>query len=146
MLTGISAFQKPIEINVPIIPNPLVTGHQLNAHKAFRRCPGRLLIVLCTFNLRHMSRGKLVIWFVMMRHWSDMVRRLSSDFALTINPANIYMFKINDKNNTKRCDICSKLTIKTSERRQWCRSEVVTVNFEHVSPLYLVFLSLTLNK
>ena len=28
------------------------TGLKLNVHKTFRRCPGRLLNVLCTFNLR----------------------------------------------------------------------------------------------
>ena len=39
----------------------------------------------------------------------------------------------------------SKLTIKTPERRQWRRSGVFIVNFEHVSHLALAFLSLTLN-
>ena len=28
---------------------------------------------------------------------------------------------------------------------QWCRSGVFIVNFEHISPLFLVFLLLTLN-
>ena len=37
-----------------------------------------------------------------------------------------------------------KLTIKTSERRQW-RSGVFIVNFEHISHLALLFLLLTLN-
>ena len=41
--------------------------------------------------------------------------------------------------------MCSKLTIKTSERRQR-RSGVFIVNFEHISQLSLVFLLLTLNK
>ena len=31
---------------------PVDTGPKLNVHKAFRRRPGRLLNVLCTFNLR----------------------------------------------------------------------------------------------
>ena len=30
---------------------------------------------------------------------------------------NIYLFKINNKNTRKRCETCSKLTIKTPERR-----------------------------
>ena len=30
----------------------------------------------------------------------------------------IYLFKVNNKNTRKRCEICSKLTIKTPERRQ----------------------------
>ena len=36
---------------------PLDTGRKLNVHKTFRRCQGRLLNVLCTFNLRPVSRG-----------------------------------------------------------------------------------------
>ena len=30
-------------------------------------------------------------------------------------PANIYLFKVNDRNVRKRCEICSKLIIKTPE-------------------------------
>ena len=33
------------------------TGHNLNVHKTFRRCLGRLLNVLCTFNLRPLPKG-----------------------------------------------------------------------------------------
>ena len=36
---------------------PLDTGRKLNVHKASRRCPRRLLNVLCTFNLRPVSTG-----------------------------------------------------------------------------------------
>ena len=34
----------------------------------------------------------------------------------------IYMFKVNNRNSRTRCEICSKLTIKTPERRQWNRT------------------------
>ena len=36
---------------------PVDTGRKLNVHKTFRRRPGRLLNVLCTFNLRPVSTG-----------------------------------------------------------------------------------------
>ena len=36
---------------------PVDTGRKLNVYKTFRRCPGRLLNVLCTFNLRPVSTG-----------------------------------------------------------------------------------------
>ena len=36
---------------------PGYTGHKSNVHKAFRRRPRRLLIVLCTFSLRPVSVG-----------------------------------------------------------------------------------------
>ena len=39
----------------------------------------------------------------------------------------------------------SKLTIMISKQRQWRRSGVFIVNFENISHLVLVFLSLTLN-
>ena len=42
----------------PSAYNPLDTGPKMNVHKTFRRRPGRLLNVLCTFNLHSMSRGK----------------------------------------------------------------------------------------
>ena len=33
--------------------------------------------------------------------------------------ANIYPFKVNSRNTRKRCEICSTLTIKITERCQW---------------------------
>ena len=39
---------------------PVDTGRKLNVHKTFRRRPGRLLNVLCTFNLRPVSTGAFV--------------------------------------------------------------------------------------
>ena len=36
------------------------------------------------------------------------------------NPAGNCVFKVNNRNTRTRCEICSKLTIKTPERRQ-CR-------------------------
>ena len=46
---------------------------------------------------------------------------------------------------TIRYEICSKLTIKTPERRQWRYSVVFIVIFQHISRLIVVFLLLTLN-
>ena len=39
-----------------------------------------------------------------------------------------------------------RLTKKTPERRQWRRSGVFIVNFDHILHLVLVFLLLTLNN
>ena len=36
---------------------PVDTGRKLNVHNTFRRRPGRLLNVLCTFNFRPVSAG-----------------------------------------------------------------------------------------
>ena len=34
------------------------------------------------------------------------------------NPENIYMFKTNNRNTKKRCEICLKLTVETLEQCQ----------------------------
>ena len=39
---------------------PLDTGNKLNVHRTFGRRPGRLLNVLCTFNLRSLFRGLIL--------------------------------------------------------------------------------------
>ena len=72
--------------------------------------------------------------------------------TLVTCPAGDYIFKVNNRNTKTRCEICSKLTIKTPERRQWwrrsgvfkwwLRSCVFIVSFEHISHLFLVFLLL----
>ena len=56
------------------------------------------------------------------------------------------MFKVNNRNTRTRGEICSKLTIKAPERPHWCRSGVFIVNFEDISHLVLVFLSITLSR
>ena len=58
----------------------------------------------------------------------------------TAYTAGIYLLKVNNRNSRTRCGICSELTIKTLERRQWRQlwtyftpcSSVSIVNFEHV--------------
>ena len=39
--------------------NPVDTGRKLNVHKTFRRRPGSLLNVLCTFILSPVSTGNI---------------------------------------------------------------------------------------
>ena len=51
-------------------------------------------------------------------HQEHSEKYLSTDF-----PANIYLFKFNKRNTRKRCEICSKLTIKTPEQRLGCICE-----------------------
>ena len=57
--------------------------------------------------------------------------------------ANIYLFKVNNKNTRKKCEMCLKLRIKTPERR---RSGDFIADFDSISQLHLVFLLLTLNR
>ena len=61
-------------------------------------------------------------------------------------PVSNYMFKVNNRNTRLMYEICSKLTIKTPERRQRRHFGVFIVNFEHISHLVLVSLLLTLSR
>ena len=71
---------------------------------------------------------------------------VSSHLSLFSDPAGIYLLKVNNRKTRARCEICSKLTIKTPERCRWYRSGVFIVSFEHISHLGLVFLLLALNN
>ena len=52
-------------------------------------------------------------------------------------PGGIYLFKFNNGNTRRMCEICSKLAIKTPER--WHRSCVFIINLEQISSVVLVF-------
>ena len=66
------------------------------------------------------------------------------------------MFKVNKKNIRKRCEICSKLTIKTPERRKWRRSGAFILNFrrkyllrktmQDLGSNILILVSMTINS
>ena len=58
--------------------------------------------------------------------------------------AKMYLFKFSNIDTKLICKICSKLTIKTPERKKWCHPGVFFVNFEHISYFALVLLLLTL--
>ena len=65
--------------------------------------------------------------------------------GLRLFPVGIYLLKVNNKDTRTMCEICSKLIIKTPERRQLHRSGVFTVNIKHILHLALMILVLTLN-
>ena len=96
-----------------------------------------ILIVSVDKMVKHMLK-----FFRNTRHY--MVKELIHLKPLS-QPAFIYLLKVDNRNTRTRCEICSKLTIKIPERRQWRRSGVFIVNFEHISHLIVVFLLLTLN-
>ena len=55
----------------------------------------------------------------------------NDNYMVKNSPTNI----VNNSNTRKRCEICSKLTIKSPQRR----STVFIVNFEHISYLLTPF-------
>ena len=61
-------------------------------------------------------------------------------------PIGNHLIKVSNRNTRARCEIYSKLAIKTREQHHWCCSSVFIVNYEHISDLALVFLLLTLSR
>ena len=62
------------------------------------------------------------------------------------NRAIIYLFKFNNKNTRKWCDLCSSSTKKNTSCFYCQLSGVFIVNFEHISDFFLVLLLLILKK
>ena len=60
--------------------------------------------------------------------------------------AGINLFKVNNGNTRRMCNLSSKITIKTSAQGHWRRSDLFIINFKQIAHIFLVFLLLTLNK
>ena len=107
---------------------------------AGRQCGCNALFSICWSVVRDVCFWKLVDLDYFLVEGAKLYKLLGLQGYL---PAGIYLLKINNRNTRTRCEICSKLTIKTSER---CFCGVFIVNFEHISHLVLEFLFLTLSK
>ena len=75
-----------------------------------------------------------------------MIHKFIEFVISVIYPVGNYMLKVNNRNTRTRCEIHSKLIIKTTERRHWPRSDVFIVNFEYIWHFVQVFLWLTLSR
>ena len=96
------------------------------------RCRFGVFIV----NIKHISHF-FHVFLLLTLNFGDfhLVRAIKKDeqrSQQTRYPANIYLFKDNNRKTRKRCDICSTLTIKTPEQRQWRRCSGSVVIFEHI--------------
>ena len=88
------------------------------------------VVVRTAFKITFMNKAVMTSK-VFKSEWSQKVSLVKH---LRLYPASIYLLKVNNRNTRTRCEICSKLTIKTPERRH---------NFELISHLVLVFVWLT---
>ena len=87
--------------------------------------------------------GTFEISFCFRLHWGP--HNIHCSTHPIYIPVGIYLLEVRNRNTRKRCEICSKLTIRTPKRRHWLPSGVFIVNFEHISHFLLVFLFLTLS-
>ena len=110
-------------------------------HKFFQSYRNQSIDLQCKSVDRWMYDGKIP--FNEFKAIVSVVSIRNSEKIITY-PAGIYLLKINNRNTRTRCEICSKLTVKTPERRHWLRFCVFIVNFELISHIVLVFLLLNL--
>ena len=74
------------------------------------------------------------------------ITALSNVLQIKCIPSGHLLAQSKNRSTRTRCELCSKITIKTPEQLHWRRSGVFIVNFEHISHLVLVFLLLTLTR
>ena len=129
IITWSCRFMRQIKYVISLLPQNLWSWNLAG---------GELLYWASTYKIRQPS--KLVIL------WDHATNQKSFISSNTI-PVDIYLVKVNNRNTRTSCEICSKLTIKITERRHWRRFGSLIGNFEHISHLVLVlvFLLLTLN-
>ena len=70
--------------------------------------------LLCKSNHWFVMMRTLVVKGLIVKNSNHLFRNLISlaVYWLDLNPANIYLFKVNNRNTRKRCEIFSKLTVK----------------------------------
>ena len=73
-------------------------------------------------------------------------RSIENDRLYQTFPANIYVLKVNNRNTRKRCEICSKLTIKTPENVIDVVLLFLLLTWNMFRTFFLVFLLLNLSK
>ena len=121
---------KIIFNKVLVLQNRLSHGHLSIS------IPKNFLWLLPKIEKKCISLNDNIIWCKNSSHQ----RFVKLWLLFLIYAVGIDMFKVNNRNTRTRCQICSKLTVKTSERRKWRRSGVFIANFKHISHLVLVFL------
>ena len=100
------------------------------------------------FSIERCYRDKIVGNF--SAEIKDLGKESITIFSRSTFPGNIYLFKVNKRKHRKKCEIWSKLTMKTQRRQTKISYPLIRillfVNFEHISHLFLVFLLLILNN
>ena len=134
-------IQSRLRISLKFVPVRLESAKPVNVHVPM------LQVYPCVDVVEVVSELYITVAFiqqlVLLIYCSVINNKNVSIFSS--NPVGIYLLKVNNTNTRTRCQICSKLTIKTQERCKWRLSGVFIDNFEHISHLGLLFLLLTLN-
>ena len=72
---------------------------------------------MAIFDFINLLPRHVAINYLKLKSYTSKIQRIVSSIGFIRSPAGNYMFKVNNRNTRTRCEICSKLTIKTPERR-----------------------------
>ena len=86
----------------------------MNLKQRFPTTLDNLAGKLFNLNLKLFKKCRLFLQILILAHNLSI---LITDHRLCRTPSGIYLLKVNNRNTRTRCEICSKLTIKTPERR-----------------------------
>ena len=83
---------------------------------------------------KELISSRKCLYVVLFMHFRVYYKNLISGAI----PVGLYLVKVNNRNTRTRCKICSKLTMKTTERRHWRRSGVFIINLVYFTPCSIV--------
>ena len=137
-----------------ILSSTLISASKKNSHVGvlFIQYMSLTVLLMVKIKLCIVCSFRIIFNITIRTVTSGKSPRCKSGFASAYcYPANIYLFKVNNRNTRKRCEICSKLIIKIPERRHWPLSGVFVLVFLMLTlnifnTFSLMFLLLTLNK
>ena len=103
-------------------------GHKLNAHKVFQD----VFWTSKVSSIYALCLGcRLVCYFLRDRdNFNNSISEGTWRVKIHYFPGNIYLYKANNRSTRKKCEMCSKLTIKTPERLHWI-IDIVDLFFEN---------------
>ena len=85
----------------------------------YQQCHADIEDDVTPLSLQYQNVRRVIVWYV--SNSNNRVESCSVEHARRkkyLFPANSYLFKVNKRNSRKKCEIYSKLTIKTPEQRQ----------------------------
>ena len=139
-----------------------MTGSKNYTEAYLESCQTSMMKFFCsnTSNCDYFHIGFIIdIWNVHKYSWSyseklqhKVQNIIFSLFLCTAEYGNnhiqggIYLFKVNNENTRKICQICLKLTIKRLERHQGRRYSALNTNIEQISHIFLAYAVLNSNR
>ena len=111
-----------LDLTLPPTPSTETEKQQQQQQKCF--ISWKCIVFMATWTVSHRFKPFLYPLIKSKNRISEYWLEIVWFYNINALPVNIYLFKVNSRNTRRRSEICSKLTIKTPEWRQWRLSGV----------------------